>query len=204
MLWRYSVGGFVRIAFVHTKGGVGKTTSSVLLATAAVRRGLDVELLDADPQSSASRWAEVASRRGDALEFPVVGVSAQQLRNYSSSSGWQIIDTPPGNAVEIQAAIDTADLVIVPTHPSPLDIDRVWPTLQTMGDKMVGVLIIGVIERRRLYHETREVFEQEGVPTFYNSVPERENIRAMFGTNPEELYNFDDICQEILEIEDMD
>ena len=53
----------MRISFVHTKGGVGKTTSSILLATAAKRRGIAVEFFDADPQASASRWAEVARDR---------------------------------------------------------------------------------------------------------------------------------------------
>ena len=113
------------------------------------------------------------------------------------------MDTPPGHAAEIQAAIDTADLVIVPTHPSPIDLDRVWPTLETIKHRMVGVLLIGVQERRRLYQDTREVFESQGVSTFYHTVPEREDIKAMFGTNPANLYSFDEICTEILEIEEM-
>ena len=59
------------ISLVHTKGGVAKTTSAVYLATAAQQRGLDVVLVDADPQGSALEWA--ADARGDApLPFPVV------------------------------------------------------------------------------------------------------------------------------------
>ncbi|BAC19771.1 CobQ/CobB/MinD/ParA nucleotide binding domain protein [Corynebacterium efficiens YS-314] len=193
----------MRISFVHTKGGVGKTTSSILLATAAIRRGIDVEFFDADPQASASRWAEVARNREDPLEFEVMPASAKKLRAHPASTGWQIVDTPPGNAAEIQAAIDTADLVIVPTHPSPIDLDRVWPTLETINHRMVGVLLIGVQERRRLYQDTREIFESQGVSTFYNTVPEREDIKAMFGTNPRNIYSFDEICTEILEIEEM-
>lgn len=175
-----------------------------MLATAATRRGIDVEFFDADPQASASRWAEVARNRKDPLGFEVIPASATKLRTHPSSTGWQIVDTPPGNAAEIQAAIDTADLVIVPTHPSPIDLDRVWPTLEAIDHRMVGVLLIGVQERRRLYHDTREVFESQGVPTFYHTVPEREDIKAMFGTNPSKLYSFDEICTEILEIEEMD
>lgn len=191
----------MRISFVHTKGGVGKTTCSVMLGIAAFRRGIDVELLDADPQGSASRWAEVAQQRNEALDFNVTSVRAKKLLSYPKSEGWQIIDTPPGNAAEIQAAIDTSDLIIVPTHPSPIDIDRVWPTLEAMKHRMVGVLLVGVHERRRLYQDTREVFESQDVATFYHFVPEREDLKACFGTNPQELFTFDDICSEILEIE---
>ncbi|GAB3948233.1 hypothetical protein GCM10028828_20740 [Corynebacterium tapiri] len=141
--------------------------------------------------------------RDDKLPFPVRQVDARRLQRYPASDGWQIVDTPPGSAPEIQAAIDTADLVIVPTHAAPLDIDRVWPTLETVAHRPHGILLSGVLKHRRLYHETRDLFEDQGVATFYNVVPEREDIKALFGTAPRELYDFDDICQEILEIEEM-
>ncbi|QPK84390.1 ParA family protein (plasmid) [Corynebacterium qintianiae] len=190
----------MRISFVHTKGGVGKTTNSIMLAAAAQRRGIKVEVFDTDPQGSATRWAEVAEANGDPLDFPVEHLNAKQLLSRPTSDGWQIVDTPPGQASEIQAAIDTADLVIVPTHPAPLDIDRVWPTLKTVTHRMAGVLLIGVHERRLLYQDTRDIFEEQGVPTFYNFVPDREDIKNLFGTNPDNLYTFDDICTEILGI----
>lgn len=192
----------MRISFVHTKGGVGKTTNSIMLATAAVRRGIGVEFFDADPQGSALRWAEVANKRGDPLPFEVEPVTAETLHHRSASQGWQIVDTPPGTAAEIQAAVDTSDLVIVPTHASPLDLDRVWPTLETLQHRMVGVLLVGIQQRRKLYRETRELFESQGIATFYNFVPEREEIKNLFGSNPLNLFTFDDIVTEILEIEE--
>ena len=65
---------------------------------------------------------------------------------------------------------------------------------------MVGVLIVRGQKRRRLFTETREIFESQGVATFYHYVPDREEIKALFGTNPQNLFTFDDIAQEILEI----
>ena len=191
----------MRISFVHTKGGVGKTTCTIMLAIAAHRRGIKVEVFDADPQASTTRWAQVAISNDDPLEFPVTPITATKLRRLPTvDDGWQIIDTPPGNAKEIQAAIDTSDLVIVPTQPSALDIDRVWPTLETLNHRMVGVLIVRGQKRRRLFNETREIFESQGVATFYHYGPDREEIKALFGTNPQNLFTFDDIAQEILEI----
>lgn len=191
----------MRIAFVHTKGGVGKTTSTVLLATAAARKGIDVTVFDTDPQGSLSRWAEVADYNEDRLEFPVKQLSAKELRSLPKSDGWQIIDTPPGQADEIQAAIDTADFIIVPTHASPIDIDRVWPTLETVTNRTSAVLLIGVDERRRLYRAARELFEEQGVATFETPVLDREEIRNMFGSNPENLHALEAICEEILALE---
>ena len=45
------------ISIQSQKGGAGKTTLAVHLASAAVARGLSVRVLDADEQKSALLWA---------------------------------------------------------------------------------------------------------------------------------------------------
>ena len=46
------------IALVSQKGGAGKTTLAVHLATEATRRGLRAILIDLDPQASAGLWGD--------------------------------------------------------------------------------------------------------------------------------------------------
>ncbi len=58
-------------AFLNQKGGVGKSTLSIHVATALALRGSKVLLVDADPQHSALDWQ--ASRQSDPL-LPVVGL----------------------------------------------------------------------------------------------------------------------------------
>ena len=53
------------ISAMNLKGGVGKTTTAMSLATAAEREGKDVEVYDCDPQSSASFWALLADQNDD-------------------------------------------------------------------------------------------------------------------------------------------
>lgn len=194
----------MRVSFVHTKGGVGKTTSAIMVAAAATRQGRTVEVLDTDPQGSASRWAEIATQRGDDLPFPVRYTTANELRQLpDNGSVLQIVDTPPGEAASIQAAIDTADLVVIPSGASPMDIDRVWPTLDTVSGHPAGVLLTGVLMHTKFYAEARQLLEDQGVATFYNAVPQREEIKAAYGTNPTRFHGYDDVYQEISEIEEL-
>ena len=52
-----------------------------------------------------------------------------------------LIDTPPGSASAIDAAIDAADLVIIPTGARAADIDRVWPTLDITQHRPTTILL---------------------------------------------------------------
>ena len=47
------------------------------------------------------------------------------------------------------------------------------------------------------------VTDVEGVATFYNAVPQREEIKAAFGTTPTRLHGYDDVYREIIDIEEL-
>ena len=52
------------IAIVSQKGGAGKTTIAVHLATAAVAGGHAVAIIDLDPQGTAASWGDRQAGRG--------------------------------------------------------------------------------------------------------------------------------------------
>lgn len=185
------------ISLVHTKGGVAKTTTAVYLATAAHRRSIDVVLVDADPQGSALEWA-ADSRADDPLPFPVVPASRPLAVDREREL--VIIDTPPGTAQVIQEAIDIADLVIVPTGASPLDVRRVWPTLEITAHRPTAVLLTSVDLRTRLADEVRALLETEGVPVISTPIVRREGIRRAYGITPEHLHGYDDVLVELMEV----
>jgi chromosome partitioning protein len=111
------------IAILNQKGGVGKTTLAVHLATALARNNRRVLLLDADPQGSALDWA--AARHGDPL-FPVVGLPKssihKELPALATNYEIVIIDGPPRVYDVARSAIMASDLVLVPVQPSPYDV----------------------------------------------------------------------------------
>jgi chromosome partitioning protein len=113
------------VALAGTKGGVGKTTIAVALAVRAAEESKRVALLDLDPQESLSGWWD---RRGTAKNPKLFEVDATtEAIELLMSEGWEwvFIDTPPSKLELIEPGIAVADLVLIPTRPSALDIEQV-------------------------------------------------------------------------------
>lgn len=104
------------ISVINLKGGSGKTTTAMALATAAARHNRNVSVLDTDPQGDATTWAGDAEDAGETLTFTVDSANIgklKRLRKTMADDELVIIDCPPaGNVVDV--ACDVSDFVIVP------------------------------------------------------------------------------------------
>lgn len=111
------------ISVLNQKGGVGKTTMAVHLATALAQSGKRALMVDADPQGSALDWS--ATRQGDGL-FPVIGLPKatlhRELPKLAVDYGAIVVDGPPRVYDVARSAILASDLVLIPVQPSPYDV----------------------------------------------------------------------------------
>lgn len=119
------------------KGGVGKTTSAVHLASYFAKKG-DTLLVDGDPNRSATGW----NKRGH-LPFKVVDLMQAAL--YSPKYEHIIIDTAARpNRDELEALADGCNLLVLPTTPDALAIDALLQTvdlLQALGSDRYRILL---------------------------------------------------------------
>src|SRR5262249_22946686 len=111
------------ISVLNQKGGAGKTTLSIHIATALARRGEKVILIDADQQGSALDWS--VARDGEP-PFPVAGLPKasihKDLPRLVSGYDTVLIDGPPRVYDVARSAIMASDLVLIPVQPSPYDV----------------------------------------------------------------------------------
>jgi len=142
------------VVIAQQKGGAGKTTLAIQLAVAWQRSGKHVTMLDVDPQGSLAAWRNLRNRTIGENEGPVVDVlSGWRLGNRlpaaADGADLVVVDSPPHAEADAKAAIRAADLVILPTQPTLLDL---WATeaILTMAEaeKTKALLVLNRVPPR--------------------------------------------------------
>ena len=189
-----------RVAIANAKGGVTKTTSAMYLASACVLRDLPVVVLDADPQSSASLWQDMALEAGDGLPFEVRAANLSTLRNSGRivrSDAWVFVDAPPYGAL-LEESLRVADFVVVPTSDSPLDLQQAWATMQAIPDGTPAAVLIARAETgTRAFADCVAALDAQGTPRFDSVVRNRQDIKSSLDHRPQKMYEYAQVLQEL-------
>ena len=189
LLWRQAI---PTIVFCSPKGGAGKSTSAVLLATELAERGAEVTIIDADPNKPVSRWAKRPGRPrtltviDDVNERSIIGTIEEAAKN----STFVIVDLEGTASRTVVYAISRADLVIIPTQASLLDaveavaaIREVRQQETAFRTKIPAAVLFtrtSAAIRTRTLASIEQEFADNGVPVLENRLTEREAYRAIF------------------------
>ena len=176
------------------KGGAGKTTLSVLLATAFAKAGHKAALLDCDPQGTATRWL------GETGEVPLA----------KAGEDWPmlIVDTPPQLAAPtLHQALARSDAALLVSSPSPADL---WTSQDTVAvvrqhlpeGKPARILFNQVQSRTVLAKDLAALAGHIGLPPLTAKLGRRQSFQhaAVLGWKALDKESREELLQAALEI----
>lgn len=154
------------IAFASQKGGSGKTTLSGHIAVEAERQGAGpVVMMDIDPQGSLADWWNEREAPMPAFAQTSVSRLAADLEDLRSR-GFKlaVIDTPPAITLAIQSVVSVADLVVIPTRPSPHDLRAAGATVDLVerSGKPLVFVVNAATARAKISFEAAVALSQHG------------------------------------------
>lgn len=143
------------VTIAQQKGGAGKTTLAAHLAVAWMEGGKrSVAVLDVDPQGSLGEWFETRENAlgegATGLEFRTASGwgARREAQRLARDHDFVVVDTPPHADLDAKPAIESADLVVIPVQPTPVDLWATRSTLDLIGGGPPGVIVLNRVPPR--------------------------------------------------------
>ena len=198
------------IAFANPKGGAGKTTAALLLASELAAKGTEVTIIDADPEKWISQWGAMPGKPdniriiSDVSEDTIV----DQIDEASRKSQFVVIDLEGTASLMVANAIGMADLVIIPTQGSAMDAKggaktvRLIRNQERMARRPIAHSVLltrtSAAVTSRSLRNVQEQLAKGGIDVFVTSIVERAAFRDIFdfggtlaGLDPKSVSNVD-------------
>jgi chromosome partitioning protein len=181
-----------RIVVLNPKGGSGKTTIAINLASHFALRGERPVLMDFDPQGSSAHWVEKRQKTQarihliKAFERDPRVTRTFQLR-IPEATGRVIVDTPAAvEAQEMPELTRTADKILVPVLPSDIDIHACSRCVQNLllvakvhrNDNRLGIIANRVRVNTLIYGSLSRFLGTLGIPIVATLRDSQNYIRA--------------------------
>jgi chromosome partitioning protein len=185
------------IVFVSPKGGAGKTTSALVLATRIAARGTPVSIIDADPNHPIKTWAEGGGAPENMTVISDVSdkTIGDRIAEAAAVTPFVVVDLEGTANTIVAYAIAESDFVIVPTQGSQLDAEQASRAFGLIraheraiqkhkADYKLPYAVLftrtaAAIQSRDTRH-IRKSFETGGIPFLEVELNERAAFKAMF------------------------
>lgn len=180
------------IAFANPKGGAGKTTTALLLATELAAKGAAVTVIDADPERWISQWAKLPGKPGnvrivaDVTEESVVDA----IEAAEEEAQFVIVDLEGTASLMVSNAIGMADLVVIPIQGSSMDAKggakmlRLIRNQEKMSRRKIAHAVVltrtGAAVTSRALRNVAEQLRAGGIDIFATPIVERAAYRDLF------------------------
>lgn len=168
------------IALAAAKGGAGKSTLTVHLATLAALEAPAL-IVDIDPQGSSRFWFEL--RAGESplmVQCPWRELEATLKDAKREGVAWCFVDCPPhGEGRALAEAVRLADLALIPMRPAAFDLAATADALGLAGHAKKHAVVINAgpaprgIAESSIVREAREALKAMKAPAMETAVSQR-------------------------------
>lgn len=148
------------------KGGVGKSTLAVSIASCLKSHGKSVIIVDADDQKSVLTWY---NNRPESLpHIPVTGGTGNikaMLKEHAKSYDYVIADCAGRDSAEMRSGLMSADVFISPLRPSQMDLDvvphtcEVFAAAKDFNENVRGFLVLNMAPTNMFVNEAHQAAE---------------------------------------------
>ncbi len=183
------------IAFVSPKGGAGKTTATLTLASELIHQTNNkITIIDADPNYPFKRWVQMG-RKPDLLDVIFDESEETILDNIERAkcnSSAVLVDLEGTKNMRVTYAVSQADLVIIPVQGSMLDANEAAEAIKLIKrtekgfNKQIEYALLftrmppAIISRN--FSDIARQFTSNKIPVFESQLVEREAFKTMFST----------------------
>jgi chromosome partitioning protein len=190
------------VVLANPKGGAGKSTTALVLATTLAAQEASVTVLDCDPNRPILKWNARRSTHspvmviGDVSEANIIKVMERE----SAARQFVFVDLEGTASKLVSRAISRADLVLVPIQPSPLDSEEGGRALALIAEEEevlkhrieAAVVLTRTNPVIKTRHERAIILglERAGLRLMQNQLHHRQAYQAMFlhGATLDELH----------------
>lgn len=155
------------ITMASLKGGGGKTTLALHLAAAVEGANIRATVIDVDPQQAAAKWGDSRpDKRPPVLSAMAARLSRTITEAREAGAKLVIIDTAAHAEGILTAAIEAADLVLIPCRPTVIDLQHLTATASLVAArrKLAAVVLNAVPPRTAELEQARQLVEQMSLP----------------------------------------
>lgn len=183
------------ISFANTKGGAGKTTAVLLVATELLRQGHRVAILDADPQHWITKWYERSNAAVLAglsiVSYVTNNTIDKHVRDNRETADYVLIDLPGARSTLLAKAMGYSDHVIIPVQGSAMDaqggahVIELLQYLKAKGDIHIAHSVVltrvNSMVTTRALQSVKEMLAARQVNVLDTPIIERAAFRDIFG-----------------------
>ena len=179
------------VSIANPKGGAGKSTVALVLATTLANHGASVIVLDCDPNKPILKWRSGNSKNTIAVDGKITDANiVSAVNEYRKKYQFVFIDLEGTPNILTSRAISRSNLVIIPIQPSPTDAEQAIKAIQLIKaeeetfEKRIPFKIMltrtAVSIATRMERIIVTELEQGIIPRFDTHLNERSAFKAMF------------------------